>query len=436
MTNTNNTSKTVIAVVLTLVICVALLFGLNSALAPKILENIASDSLGSLISVLPQGKAFSKIYESVDITSSTLTGVSDKVTTVYEETNGNGYVVELSTTEGYTGNPVVFLIGIDNEGKISGTEMVSYTDTKDLTDEFVASFIDKDSALADVSLIAGVTYSSSAYKNAVEDAFACLIGNGLISAGQKSDDQLLNELISVVFPGSANAQGISIIEPIEADSSYLTSAMYAANGKGCVFFAKDGDTSYLVCVNNEGIVKAYDTEGNDVTDSVNAAIIDDALSVSSDNLSAPDEKAEAKLIKKFTKLLDDENAEFEFIPLGDDFTLTTNAVKITSNGEELYGLVAKPYGYGNDSLVVYYILDSNGKIIAMTADEFILEADYFSAYDLDKASYRAGFNGIDSDSYNDDIAFISGATVTSDAIRAATTSIFESFNNIMEGSDR
>lgn len=435
MTNSKNTSKTVIAVILTLVICVGLLFGLNSALLPKILENIASDSLGSLISVLPEGKSFTKVYDSLDLDNSTLADVSEKITTVYQENDGNGYVVELSTTEGYTHDPIVILMGVDSEGKITGTELVSFPDTRELTEEFLASFIEKDSALADVSLIAGVTYSSSAYKGAVEDAFACLIDNGLITAGQKSDDQLLNELVAVVFPGSVNAQGVAVGEEIALNSSNLTSGMLVANGKGCFFFAKDGDASYLVCVNNAKDVVVYDASGSVVTDAVNPEIISDALSAAEANVPEVTEKTQSKEIKKLTKLLDDENAQFEAVTLVNDFTLTTSAYKISTNGEVLYGFVVKPFGYGNDNLVVYYILDSNGKIVSMTADEFILEADYFSAYELDKSAYKAGFEGIDATTYTDDVAFISGATVTSDAIRAATVSVFESFNTIIGGAE-
>ena len=66
------------------------------------------------------------------------------------------------------------------------------------------------------------------------------------------------------------------------------------------------------------------------------------------------------------------------------------------------------------------------------ADELILFKEYFTSYQLDESSYKAGFTGLTGDSFTGDEALISGATVSSDAIRVATEDAFTAFAAVNE----
>lgn len=56
--------------------------------------------------------------------------------------------------------------------------------------------------------------------------------------------------------------------------------------------------------------------------------------------------------------------------------------------------------------------------------------DYFNAYELNESDYKAGFAGITGDSWNGDQALISGATISSEAVSAATADVFLAFGAI------
>lgn len=172
-----------------------LLFCLNFLTGPIIEKNGSAQAFAPLFSVMPDAKDFEVLYDVNDSAASELKDVPETVQSVCRETSGLGYALCLSTTQGYTGEPIEFALAIDAEGKISGVEVTSYPETKDFgQDTYPQSFLGQDSTLANVSLVAGVTYSSTAFKNAVSDGFAVLVNNGLIGAGVKSDEQVLTEL--------------------------------------------------------------------------------------------------------------------------------------------------------------------------------------------------------------------------------------------------
>ncbi len=83
-------------------------------------------------------------------------------------------------------------------------------------------------------------------------------------------------------------------------------------------------------------------------------------------------------------------------------------------------------------MVLYYVLDENGAIVSMTADEFILMGDYFNAYELEEDSYKAGFVGVTGDSFTGDEALISGATISTNAVKTGTADVFAAFAEIQQ----
>ena len=418
------------ALVLVLIFAVfaLVLFGINIFAAPLIEANGSAQQFAPLYSVMPEAKGFELIYDANDSAASALVDVPETVQAIYSETSGLGYAIRLSTTQGYTKEPIEFTIAIDAEGKISGTELTAYPDTKDFGADYPGSFIGQDSALGDVGLVAGVTYSSSAFKNAVSDGFAALIGNGLVGAGVKSDAQILTELSVQVFTGLANRDGVAQVEEpeiAEGQFTFIQKIMKALNGSGFAFVAKDGESSYLLIANASGTVRVYDIEGKDVTDTANAAMVEEASSYAAANTVST---ADAELKKLQTMV--SEGAELTALPLDDVFNSVTGAYRVTAGETTLYGFCARPYAYSNQPIAVYFVLDENGAIVSMASDEIILFGEYFTSYELDESQYKEGFAGLTADSFTGEQALISGATASTNAMTVATEDVFAAFQAI------
>lgn len=418
------------ALVLVLIFAVfaLVLFGINIFAAPLIEANGSAQQFAPLYSVMPEAKGFELIYDANDSAASALVDVPETVQAIYSETSGLGYAIRLSTTQGYTKEPIEFTIAIDAEGKISGTELTAYPDTKDFGADYPGSFIGQDSALGDVGLVAGVTYSSSAFKNAVSDGFAALIANDLVGAGVKSDAQILTELSVQVFTGLANRDGVAQVEEpeiAEGQFTFIQKIMKALNGSGFAFVAKDGESSYLLTCNVSGAVRVYDIEGKDITDTANAAMVEEASSYAAANTVST---ADAELKKLRTMV--SEGAELTALPLDDVFNSVTGAYRITDGETTLYGFCARPYAYSNQPIAVYYVLDENGAIVSMACDEIILFGEYFTSYELDEAKYKEGFAGLTADSFTGEQTLISGATASTNAMTVAIEDVFAAFQAI------
>lgn len=418
------------ALVLVLIFAVfaLVLFGINIFAAPLIEANGSAQQFAPLYSVMPEAKGFELIYDANDSAASALVDVPETVQAIYSETSGLGYAIRLSTTQGYTKEPIEFTIAIDAEGKISGTELTAYPDTKDFGADYPGSFIGQDSALGDVGLVAGVTYSSSAFKNAVSDGFAALIGNGLVGAGVKSDAQILTELSVQVFTGLANRDGVAQVEEpeiAEGQFTFIQKIMKALNGSGFAFVAKDGESSYLLIANVSGTVRVYDIEGKDVTETANAAMVEEASSYAAANTVSTADAEQKKL-----RTMVSEGAELTALSLDDAFNSVTGAYRIADGETTLYGFCARPYAYSNQPIAVYFVLDENGAIVSMASDEIILFGEYFTSYELDESQYKEGFAGLTADSFTGEQALISGATASTNAMTVATEDVFAAFQAI------
>lgn len=410
--------KSVIVPVLVVVVFIAALTGVGAYTAPIIEANGSAAELAPLYEVMPDAAGFEAV---------TLDAVPDTVQGVYKETSGLGYVVLLSTTKGYTGDPIDISMAIEAEGKISGIKLTQFADSKHFGEDYPDTYLGQDSALGGVSLVAGVTYSSKAFKEAVEDGFAVLTDNGLVSAGVKSNDQILMELLPGLFPGMANTEGVAQYTERELSGGKLVKALDSVNGVGIAYIAADGEDNYLVLVNDSLAARAYDVNGADVTDAVDAAILEEAATDAAANIETNADKE----MKKFAKLTSDD-AEITPLELGGVYGSVSGVYSIAADGASYYGVAARPIGYGNLPMVLYYVLDENGAIVSMTADEFILMGDYFNAYELDENSYKAGFAGVTGDSFTGDEALISGATISTDAVRTGTADAFAAFSEIQQ----
>ena len=421
MENKKEFSKSVLALIAIVLVAVLLLTGLNFITAPLIAENGSAAAFAPLYAGMPDAAGFDQLYDAADPGSSALANIPASVQSIYGETGGMGYALRLSTSAGYTKEPIELTLAIDAEGKISGIELTAYPETKDVGEDYPQTYIGQDSTLADVALVAGVTYSSSAFKNAVADGFAALVNNGLIGAGVKGDEQILTEMLADVFPGIVNPTGTPQYEEQEIVCSYITKSLKALNDSGFALIMKNGDATYMAVCNAFGSVKIVDVDGNEVSDDAMAA---EAKAYAEANIVS---HSDGDLNK--VKLLVPDASDVTAISLDGVYNSVTCAYKAEGVG---YVFVSRSYGYSNEPMVIYYVIDDNGAIVTMTADELILFKEYFTSYQLDESSYKAGFTGLTGDSFTGDEALISGATVSSDAIRVATEDAFTAFAAVNE----
>ena len=164
------------AIVLTsicLVVALALA-AVNMFTAPIVEENNRQKEMESLRLAMPDGKDFTEV-EGITL--------PDTVKSVYRESEGRGFVLLLSTTSQYTsGDPMNITVGIGTDGKITGIRLTSYTESKDFGKEtYPDTYVGKDESLDGVKLVAGVTYSSTAFREAIKAAFRALYDNALLA---------------------------------------------------------------------------------------------------------------------------------------------------------------------------------------------------------------------------------------------------------------
>ena len=170
-------------------------------------------------------------------------------------------------------------------------------------------------------------------------------------------------------------------------------------------------------------------EGTDVTADY-ASVADAAKAHTEANITGNPDKD----MQRLGLLL--EGAEITAIPVEGVFNSVTSAYTMVKDGTTYYGLVSRSYGYDNEVMGVYYVLDENGAIVGMNADELIFHAEYFTTYTLDPSSYKGGFKGLTADSWTGEQAVISGATMTSDAVKTSTNDIFAAYDILKGGADQ
>lgn len=386
----------------------------NHFTAPVIQKNKADAANQSLVQVLEGAKNFDKLEKPADAPGS--------VQDIYMETSGLGYAVTVSVTTSYSKSPMLYTVGVSGEGVITGIVITNYGETKDFgKDTYPETYLGMDSALNGAELVAGVTYSSTAFKQGIEDVFAVLIKMDLIKAGEKSEAQKIKELLDKLIPGALNDSGAGSFKDYTVPD-WAQSGYEAANGTGYILVSKDG-TVYTV--NPFGKVKAYDTDGKDITDK--AQNLTDAAGAVP-NLSGEKQEADTKALKKLAG-----DASAFTTAVIDTVSTVTNAFVIDAEGETLYGFVCRPIGYNNGVMTVYGILDSEGKIKEIKISEIILYSQYYDDYELDEDAYTEGLKGKDGSTLSDEDTLISGATISGNAVNKALKDMFEAYGRITEG---
>ena len=416
--------KTLLILLVIVIVFSGAMFALNFWTAPLIEANKAGAANDRLNAVMEGGKA----YE--DITA-TLSDVPASVVKVNKETSGLGYVIEATATSAYTGGaPMDIVIGVDSKGKICGIQLVSHSESLIFGAEYPNTYIGQDSALADVGLYAGSTFSSTAFKNAVAEAMGVLAANDLIEAGVKTDAQILTEMIPSLHTG-LTAGGLLKAEEIAA-SGNIELGYKALNGSGYAFVIKNGEASFLALVNASGVCKVYDTTGADVTESQSAVYEEALAAVTLEDYSSAVEN-------KITAMFADAT-EFEAVELT-AFGNVLYACSFVSEENVYFAFYSSPITYDDSAMEIYTILDVEGAIVEQYVGQMAFGhgveympgiKDYTDVNSADYNNYLDKFNGVTGDTLSNDV-LISGATVSSTAVKLATQDVFNAFNSIEGG---
>ena len=205
----------------------------------------------------------------------------------------------------------------------------------------------------------------------------------------------------------------------------IEKALKAGNDAGFAYVVKNGDASFLALVNATGVCKVYDVAGADVTDA-QSAIADEAKAHASANQKSYTEDLNARVIKLFADASDIAPIELS------TFNTVVSAVSFKSNGAEYYGFYSRSIGF--HQMDVFFVIDANGAIAKMDAKQFIFEEEYFAAFGgMNNGEYKAGFEGLTSETWTGDAAVIATATMTSNAMKQSTEDAFAAFNSIKGG---
>ncbi len=156
------------------IICTAvalILSFVNMITLGKIAENEEMEKRSAIIALFGS--------ESVEYTA--LESVPDTVSNIYNVTDGGvalGYCVSLAPN-GF-GGVISMMVAVDSEGKVTGTRIVSHSETPGLgsrieNDSFLSQFVEASDG-SDYDIISGSTVSSKAVIEGVNTALEALSG--------------------------------------------------------------------------------------------------------------------------------------------------------------------------------------------------------------------------------------------------------------------
>ena len=388
----------------TICVVVALLLSVINMVTGPIIEaqrNAAANE--ALLVVMPDGQNF----EELDI--STL-GLSENILTVYKETTGKGYVIRVTST-GYKAGMIV-MVGIDAEGKITGTKCLETQDTFGKEPEIDGKYDGQTISEFAPFMIGGATMTSNGYSSAVNNALQAYV---TVSGGKLDDSILLEGLIPELAPGYVST------EKIDATGN-ITKAYKAKTDAGFAYIMKDGDASFLVLVNATGGAKVYDVEKNDVTDA-HATLVTEAKAHAATAQKSYKDAAEAKFAKMIEGATDMTALEIN------TFGTIAYAASFKVGEATYYGFYSRSIGF--HQMDVYIVIDENGAIAKMDAKQFIFEEEYFMTFGgMDVTAYKNGFVGLTGETFTGEQAIIATATMTSNAMKQSTTDAFDAFKSI------
>jgi hypothetical protein len=417
----NQFLRAILIMVVTVVVFGVAAFGLNFITGPIIEKNNAGAALGALKEVMPEGQSFEDITATITIDAST--GIKE----VYKETTGKGFVFK-GEKAGYS-KTVYATVGVTADGKVCGLVFNENGDFP-VSEDTINSFIGKDSALADIILTTNATTSSNTLKAIVEAGMNILISNNLITAGVKSEAQVLAEYIPTAHPGICS-NGTVKGEEVAANGN-IVSGYKGENGAGFAYIMSKAEKSYLAVTNNMGGCKIYAASIDEATGeatvtevtSEHADLVAEALNHTNANKTSYDTAA----IAKFNSLMGVDNATVISVSAVNSVVA---AVELEVEGAKYYGFYSRSFGF--ETMDFYVVIDSEGKIAKIDAKTFIFEEEFFMTFAGMPNGYKEGFEGLTSETFDGSQAMIATATMTSNAMKQSTNDAFAAYEALKNG---
>ena len=395
-------------------------FGLNFYTQPIIEANNAGAANGLLIEVLPNGKNFEELDPAA-------LNLPENVLKAHKETNGAGFVFEVTST-GYQSG-LVIRVGVDADGKVTGSTVVSSNETWGQEASLNGAYNGKDSSTLELIIAAGATPNSATsigYNKAIEGALNAYV----LAAGGKLDPSIVFEgMLPSLHTGLVN-NGSLVVEEGNV-SGNIVKAWKSTNTTGAAYVMTKGEAAYLVIVNNAGHAVVYDESKNDVT-ADHSDLVTEALAAYGEVSNTLTTAVKRKIKSLFNEDAQNSAEKITFKSFG----TVSVAAKFTYNGETIYMFQTKPFTYGNSVMTVYTFINENGEIVKQDTSTLIYDHysvnGYMSNKDQPFIDWLNQYSGKTEATLGDDL-LITGATLSSTAVKNATADAFAAFNSIKGG---
>ncbi len=341
-----------------------------------------------------------------------------------KKTGAGTFMIEIKTSGNYTADtPIVVLVVIDADGKVVDAQTVSHAETPSpggmqLEDgKFNANFIGKDEAGAgEVDTVSGATFTTTAYKNAILNAFNVVKILGGEDVDTRTEEEKFQDALEAALPGSEEFTKYFKVEIIEG----IDFVYEAANGAGYVCVIGTDSTGTFIGVDANGV----------------------AVGEVSDEHKALAEAAVAKIAA--TELTDVDITEYKN---SEDRNVkrafrSIVSVQKTATGNYVFEATADGFGtsgeHGASGEKIYFkvSISSEGKIIDLCVTKHgetpsfggdKLENGYYGEIFIDKD--QAGSDEVDFD------VIKNGATVTSNGLKKSILYCFIGFTAIEGGAN-
>ena len=415
--------KSIIVLVSICLVVGLLLSAVNGVTAPIIEKQAASAADAAYLEVLPNATTFENV-----------TGeFPETVLEMKKDQGGTGFAFKLQSSSSYSQSPLQMILGIDNEGNTTKLVITNYAETKGTAADFTPLYEGKDATLAD-TMVAGCTFTGTAIKNAVSDAFNVFFTYADI---EKSDDAKFQELYATIMPFGTDKSGAVTLNNVELPENApasIISIQTPVTGVGYVMLAKSGETSVAIGVNAYG--KVYymsDLDGNDLmSDTAYDQIKIDAESVLPSIYKTNNDSVLDKMIS--SGIISSKSSAKE-VDFGSVSSRVVAVYKVNSGN----AYVAKADGYGG-SITVCYVINANGEIVKYATLEQFEEAEleYMNSEFgtvISKEEYSNKITGSSIDALTENDVIVAGSTFTSNATKACWNDV-KAAAEIINGEDK
>ena len=244
-----------------------------------------------------------------------------------------------------------------------------------------------------------------------------------MKAAEKSIEQVFEELLPTVYKGFLKGESLT-------ESGDIKVAYASKNLNGIACYVTVGEETLLAIFSAgkclvykanlvDEITQLYELE--DVT-SNNSEVVTKVLEYAASN--APSTLSELETKVKTLYATASSISEVTVNP----FTSVTSALSFVFEGKTYYAYSSRPInGYASDVMNITVILDEEGKIVKVSAPEYLFGHGYeYIFHDFVQEEYENGFNGVTNETFNDQ-ALVSGATHTSTAVKTAIKDVLDLF---------